>query len=117
MNYQSPYFLILFISGIVMIAMGITLKKWPPKNPNWAFGYRSKSAIKSQERWDFAQSYSAKILTNTGLITICLAIASLFLNISETGGLFLALGYLFIIFLVVYFKTEAAIKDKFPPYY
>ncbi|WP_369414879.1 SdpI family protein [Mangrovivirga halotolerans] len=117
MNFRSPFFLILFISGVIIICIGLILKKWPPKTPNWAYGYRSKSAIKSQERWDFAQLYASKKLTSTGIITVCLAFTDLLFEISETGGLFLSLGYLFVIFFVIYFKTEAAIKNRFPPNY
>ena len=45
----------------------------PPKKINGLYGYRTTRSRKSQEAWDFAQRYSAKLMTMFGLAALVLA--------------------------------------------
>src|SRR5690606_21805595 len=65
--------------GILFILAGAILYVFPPKKINGLYGYRTGSSMKNQQKWDFAQKYSAKIMMLTGLI---------FTLISPTKGLF-----------------------------
>jgi uncharacterized membrane protein len=54
---------------------------YPPKKINGLYGYRTTRSCKSQEAWDFAQRYSAKLMTILGLAALIVAVAGrLFLN-------------------------------------
>ncbi len=59
--------------GIVFILAGIILYVFPPKNINGLYGYRTQTSMQSQQKWDFAQTYSAKIMMFTGLIFTLIA--------------------------------------------
>jgi len=65
--------------GILFILAGAILYVFPPKKINGLYGYRTGSSMENQQKWDFAQKYSAKIMMLTGLI---------FTFLSPTKGLF-----------------------------
>jgi uncharacterized membrane protein len=52
MSFILIFFLIYFI----------ILKVFPPKNPNFYYGYQLGSAMKSSEHWKLANKYAAKYL-------------------------------------------------------
>src|SRR5690606_36831666 len=54
--------------GILFILAGAILYVFPPKEINGLYGYRTSSSMKNQQKWDFAQKYSAQIMMLTGLI-------------------------------------------------
>ena len=52
-----------FLTGIILIIYGLIMMKFPPKEINLFFGYRTERARKNQEVWDFAQKYRRILLT------------------------------------------------------
>ena len=62
---------------IIMIIFGNMFLKNPPKEPNWAFGFRTKFSMKSQETWDFAQNLNGKYWKTLGLVLLPLSNAIL----------------------------------------
>lgn len=113
----NPAVLGLFGSGIIFIATGLIMKKFPPKKINSLYGYRTPSSMKSQERWDFAQIYGAKELMKTGVVlclfSLVVVIIHRFFPLGEslsTGILIFAL-LLAIIFLLLH--VESALKKRF----
>lgn len=55
--FESIYFVPLLTGPIIVLA-GWFLMTYPPKSINSLYGYRTKSSMRTQERWDFAQTYS-----------------------------------------------------------
>ena len=101
------------ICGLVFLIMGFIMYKWPPRTINWLYGYRTGSSMKSQERWVFAQKYSAMQMMKSGgaLLLMGLAMALFGADIplitgAGTVGLLISAGYLLI-------TTERAIKKRF----
>ena len=62
---------------LIMIIFGNMFLKNPPKKPNWAFGYRTKFSMKSQETWDFSQNLIGKYWKTLGLVLLPLSNATL----------------------------------------
>ena len=62
---------------LIMIIFGNMFLKNPPKKPNWAFGYRTKFSVKSQETWDFSQNLIGKYWKTLGLVLLPLSNATL----------------------------------------
>jgi len=101
------------LCGVAFFIMGGIMYKWPPKNINGLYGYRTGASMRSQERWVFAQSYAAVQMMKAGGV---LAIAGLILAVMQAGIetitavgmvlLFVCTGYLL-------FSTERAIKKEF----
>jgi uncharacterized membrane protein len=58
--FENPLVNITFLCGLLFIIAGYILLKFPPKNINSLYGYRTSSSMENQEKWDFAQNYSSK---------------------------------------------------------
>lgn len=77
-------------------------------------GYRTKTSMKSQQHWDFAQRYSSKQMGISGVCMVVLSLLSYFIPFDiaykQTGGLILVV--LSAVYMIV--RTEIALKRKFP---
>ena len=70
-----------YISTLILTVVGVVFWMYPPKKINEFYGYRTTRSRKSQEAWDFAQRYSAKLMTILGLAALIVAGGGrLFLN-------------------------------------
>ena len=58
----------LYLIGIIFIALGILFKFLPPQKINSIYGYRTKLSMKNQDTWNEAQRYSAYSFLIFGLI-------------------------------------------------
>ncbi len=61
-------FVIALLDGIVYVIAGIISAKWPPKDINGWYGYRTPRSMKSPEAWEFAQPYSARSMSMWGYV-------------------------------------------------
>ena len=62
-----------YICPLIFLVVGIVFWMCPPKKINGLYGYRTTRSRKSQEAWDFAQRYSAKLITMFGLAALVVA--------------------------------------------
>lgn len=113
MDLVSPFFIVLCSTGVIFILVGFMMKKFPPKKVNQLYGYRSKSSMKSIDRWKFAQAYSSIELIKSGLVLTGVSLIGLILKISEMAGLVLSLILVILFPISVFIRTEKAIKNKF----
>ena len=67
-----------YICPLIILVVGIVFWMYPPKKINEFYGYRTTRSRKSQEAWDFAQRYSAKLMTIFGLAALIVAAAAHF---------------------------------------
>ena len=65
-----------YICPLIILVVGIVFWMYPPKKINEFYGYRTTRSRKSQEAWDFAQRYSAKLMTIFGLAALIVAAAA-----------------------------------------
>ena len=79
-----------FLSGIIFIITGFVMFKFPPKNINMLYGYRTTRSMKNQEQWDFSQKYSAKLLIFCGVFLILTSNISLIITINNKAKLFIS---------------------------
>lgn len=103
-----------FLSGIVFIITGFVMFKFPPKNINMLYGYRTTRSMKNQEQWDFSQKYSAKLLIFCGVFLILTSNISLIITINNKAKLFISLALIFGSVIFLLFKTENELKKRFP---
>lgn len=96
------------ITGAILIIAGAIMYKFPPRKINILYGYRTMNSMKSQERWDFSQKYSAKELMKFGVFLFTLSLLGLF-DISE--GLVNGIVVLFVFIPIL--TTEIALRKKF----
>jgi uncharacterized membrane protein len=112
-DISNGLFLIPALTGIIFLLMGFVLLKYPPKTINSLYGYRTVNSMKSQERWNFSQQFSAKEMMKWGAILILISVSGLILHptpgIAFTSGIILIIGAAIRLMI----KTEKAIQSKF----
>lgn len=87
--------------------------KFPPKKINHFYGYRTKSSMKNQSRWDFAQRYSSKEMMKIGFVLMITSIIGFITNFGSLTNLFLGLGLMVLTMIILFIRVEKAIKTKF----
>jgi len=113
MNWHNELFTIPAIIGLVFSIMGYAFYKNPPKEINGYMGYRTASSMKNQERWDFSQKYSSKLMSILGLGLIAFATLGLFTQFEQgTNDFLVFVSIIFTVLLLLVF-TERAIKKRF----
>jgi uncharacterized membrane protein len=111
---KNPGFVILGLCGFIFLISGLIQLKFPPKDTNSLYGYRTKSSTKSKEAWNFAQKYAARISIWVGLIMIVLAIYSLmFPVISNDSQVWVSLAIIFISVGILIFLTEKKLNQNY----
>lgn len=112
--FKNPGFIILGLCGFIFFVSGFIQLKFPPKNINSLYGYRTKSSMQSKEAWDFAQRYSAIISIWIGVIMILLGVCSLmFPLLSNNFQVWVSLVIIFSSAGILIFSTEQKLKEKF----
>ena len=113
MYFDNQLFLIPILTGPVFVIAGIIMVKFPPKKINSLYGYRTFSSMKSQDRWDFSQKYSARELIKFGFFLTLSSLIGLVFDLSENIGILIGLGFMLIAIISLIVKIENAIKLRF----
>ena len=114
MIFDNPLFIIPILTGpLVIIIMLITLK-YPPRNINSIYGYRTKRSMASQEAWDFAQPYSGKLMIRYMIIyTLTASLAVPMKDLNMIVGVFLSIFTMVLFMAIPIIKTEKELKARF----
>lgn len=111
--FEHALFLLVFSFGLITLIAGRILIKFPPKSINMLYGYRTASSMKSQEAWDFAQVYSARLMTRLAVYLILGSFLFLLFDVSEIQAMIIGLPLVVIVAFSLIFFTERAIKKRF----
>ena len=109
-NWQNPLFLVSFSTGVVFIITAILSAKYPPKGINRIYGYRTKSSMKSIERWNFAQEYSSDLMHKYGILLTLIGIAGYFIRLPIIAATMISIATMLVLVIALIYKTEHAIK-------
>ena len=113
MLLQNHLFLIPVGHGIIFILAGWIMLKFPPKNRNSLYGYRTTNSMKSPEDWDFAQVYAAKEMIELACLLVVSGGLGLVYQPNETLASILGIGLMLLMVVVLIIRVESAIKKKF----
>lgn len=113
MTFDNPLFVIPALTGAIFVVVGIVMLKFPPKKINSLYGYRTSSSMKNQERWIFAQSYSAKEIIKLGAILAFSGVIGLFVHPNVNVATILGLVMMMLTIIILILRVEKAIKNKF----
>jgi len=113
MDFENLLFVIPLLCGAVFLLAGLILHRFPPKNINALYGYRTPASMKSQERWDFAQQFSARQLINFGLALMAASCLGLIIETTTTTGLVFGLGIMIVGVVLMILRIEKEIKKRF----
>jgi uncharacterized membrane protein len=113
MEFLKQVLLIPFLTGPIFMVAGIILKKFPPRRINAMYGYRTNRSMKSQERWNFAQTYSAREMIKLGCLLLLTSFLGLAFNLDEEIEIAIGLGMMILMVALLFVRTEKAIQRKF----
>lgn len=102
------------VCGVVFTGVALIMLLFPPRKINDLYGYRTNSSKKSQQRWDFAQRFSAWRMMEAGVFLALVSIGLDYAPISEAAGVVIELTLPIAVCFYMFFRTESAIKKKFP---
>ncbi|WP_158211944.1 SdpI family protein [Robiginitalea sediminis] len=111
----NPFSLTVGLSGLIFLISGYVLKRRPPREINWFYGYRTSASMRSQERWDFAQRESAVAGMQVGGAMVILSLPAMWFW--PPSFLQLYLGILVLVLGVVYlfWKVQTGLRKRFGP--
>lgn len=104
------FFIILFLTGFVILLMGWLNRKYPPDYLNQYYGYRTGSASKSPETWELAQKLSSRYFMASGAVLIGLSFTGIVFAINNVIGTILAMALISIGIIIPVFLTEKSLK-------
>ena len=103
-----------FLAGIIFSVTGMIQYTFAPKKINNLYGYRTPSSMKSDERWQFAQKYSAVKLIVVGLSLLVVSMLPLVVAMGETVQIVIQPGIILFGIAYLFYSTEKALKTRFP---
>lgn len=115
LNYLADRIgIVALLTGIIFMFLGLIMMKYPPKKINYFYGYRMPSVMKSQERWDFAQKFSAIKSFQLGVVLFVVSFLNPLIGISQVQSCVLGICVMILGCAHMVFVTEKAIKMNFP---
>ncbi|MGB1316396.1 MAG: SdpI family protein [Chitinophagales bacterium] len=98
------------LTSLVFIIIGFIQLKFPPKEINPLYGYRSKQAKSSEKKWHFAQQYSAKWMIWIGIVLLATCLPFFFLAISPLVLTISYISEMFLLMALMMVFTERKLK-------
>jgi uncharacterized membrane protein len=114
MDWTNNTFLLLTtITGLPFVIAALITMQFPPKKINYIYGYRTKASMKTQDRWDFAQKYSAKQLLFCGLFLIGIGLLSMLITIEQPTSIYSAIIIIILPLIILFYNTETQLKKRY----
>lgn len=111
--FDNPLVTISFLCGFLFLIAGYILFKFPPKNINSLYGYRTSSSMENQEKWDFAQNYSSKEMMKMGCFILLSILLHFLTDLDNLTNMNIGLALLILSVIILFLRVEKAIKIKF----
>jgi uncharacterized membrane protein len=90
-----------------MLLFAIILKLFPPKKPNFYYGYQLGNAKKSPAHWKIANKHASQYLI---ILYSFLTLVSVLFDVIDYDGGILLLAILTIALIFIYFSIERKLK-------
>lgn len=113
MAFDNPLFWLPLMTGIIIGLGGWVQLTFPPKTINGVYGYRTPASKLNQERWDFAQRYSGKLLMKWGAALSATSLLGWVYQPVHGVGVMLGMALLITSVAVVIIQVERALKNRF----
>jgi uncharacterized membrane protein len=112
------FVLLLALIPAVLGGFALFWRKNPPGYVNWAYGYRTRRSMQSQESWDYAHQLCAKLFPRYNLITligseIALLIGHLVFKANVELVAVCLLSIQIVLILLMCLPIDKALKQKF----
>lgn len=114
MEWTDNLLQVAFLIGIIFSIVGIIQYVFAPKEINSLYGYRTRSSMESEERWHFAQKYSAVKMIVSGVFLLILSTLPLVVEMNETVQIVIQPVIILLSTAYLFYSTEKALKTRFP---
>jgi uncharacterized membrane protein len=94
---------------LTLLLLGVFMKFFTPKQPNYYFGYQLGSAKKSTKHWVLANKYASNYMI---VLFAVLVLASFLFEYFSYENEFLLLFFLIFGYAIIYFRIEKILKVK-----
>ena len=98
--------------GPLIFAIGYYFSKYPPKEINSLYGYRTNRSMRNKECWDFANNHSSALMLKYALLTTAVQAIGILL-VNEKQALLAGAIVLVSTLIISVFQTEQALKKHF----
>jgi len=98
--------LILVVSGIIFRLAAFLHKRFPPKQINFFYGYRTRSSMKNIESWNFAQSLTSRKMKNMSFCLIGLGLIMSFVKLEILLSLWIGTTIVISMVVLMIFKLK-----------
>lgn len=118
MNYNVLYLLSELIAPLIVLAISALMWKNPPRK-NGAIGYKTPRSESSEEAWNFAQVYWARLSTYIfaafTALTVIVGLVGIFVNFGDKLGfaVFIAQNVVLVVLLIVTIVSTEKKLHKF----
>lgn len=118
MGFWIFMLVMVLLMPLLVVGLGTLLVKSPPKNVNWAFGYRTERSVKNKDTWAFAQRYSGRIWQRMGWPLLAVSVLIMLLVLGKDEDAVGTAGIIVVALQVAavvgsLFPTERALKRTF----
>lgn len=103
-----------FLAGSIFTIAGIIQYIFEPKAINSLYGYRTSSSMQSEERWHFAQKYSAVKMITGGLFLVIISLIPVVVEMNDMVQLIIQPAIILLTVACFFYTTEQALKKRFP---
>ena len=93
----------------ILLILAIFLKFFPPKKPNYFFGYQLGSSKKSLQHWKLANNYAANYMI---ILYSILIVLSLIFDYYRYENSLLIISIFITGFIIIYFQIERKLRVK-----
>lgn len=100
--------------SVIFIIVALIMLRYPPRKINQLYGYRTPGAMKSEERWNFAQEFSARKMLLYSTILLVLSPLGTIVSWEEGPQSLVATAAILGVVAALFIETETALRRKFP---
>ena len=111
MRLMGEVHFVSLLIGLSMFIMGLITLRFPAKEINYLYGYRTKRSMKNQQAWDLAQKVSTHEMIRSGLIIIVFALSGVIYNASTLIDSIAGTALMLVMILLLFFRTESVLKQ------
>ncbi len=102
-------------AGIVFFLNGKLMQRYPPRWPNYWYGFRTPNSLRTKETFDAANTFSAALMVKYGMLMMIGGLLIGMMYIEKYGWWFMGCGALIVIVsaVLLIIKTEKYLATNF----
>jgi uncharacterized membrane protein len=105
--------MIALVPGAVLLVITLLVRRFPPRQPDHWYGYRTARSMRSTEAWLEANAFSSKLLLWGALLVLNTGVTCVMLVRDEESSLLIVSIAAALVLVAIPVATELRLKDLF----